>query len=62
MIADLYLLDELLTDEEREVRDKVRAFCDREVMPVMGEYWDRAEFPFELVPKIAEPGHRRRDH
>lgn len=45
MIADLYLLDELLTDEEREVRDKVRAFCDRELIPVMGEYWDRAEFP-----------------
>jgi glutaryl-CoA dehydrogenase len=52
--TDFYLLDELLTDEERQIRDKVRAFCDREVIPIMGEYWDRAEFPFELVPKIAE--------
>jgi glutaryl-CoA dehydrogenase len=52
--TDFYLLDELLTDEEREVRDKVRTFCDREIIPVMGEYWDRAEFPFELVPRIAE--------
>jgi glutaryl-CoA dehydrogenase len=45
VIADLYLHDELLSDEEREVRGKVRAFCDRELIPVMGEYWDRAEFP-----------------
>ena len=43
--TNLYLLDELLSDEERKVRDKVRAFCDRDLIPVMGEYWDRAEFP-----------------
>lgn len=54
--TDFYLLDELLTDEEREVRDRVRAFCDREVIPVMNEYWDRAEFPFEMIPKFAELG------
>ena len=35
--TDYYLLDELLTDEEREVRDRVRAFADREVIPVINE-------------------------
>ncbi|MBA3424577.1 MAG: acyl-CoA dehydrogenase family protein [Rubrobacter sp.] len=54
--TDFYLLDELLTEEEREVRDRVRAFCDREVIPVMNDYWDRAEFPFEMIPKFAELG------
>ncbi|HEX8995114.1 MAG TPA: acyl-CoA dehydrogenase family protein [Ktedonobacterales bacterium] len=54
--TDYYLLDELLTDEERAVRDKVRAFCDREVIPVAQDYWERAEFPFELVPKLAKLG------
>jgi glutaryl-CoA dehydrogenase len=54
--ADYYLLDELLTDEAREVRDRVRAFVDTEVLPVINDYWDRAEFPFELVPKIARLG------
>ena len=44
----------MLSDEEREIRDKVRSFADREVIPVINEYWDKAEFPFELVPKIAE--------
>ena len=46
-------MDELLTEKERSVRDKVRAFCDQEVIPIINDYWERAEFPFELIPKIA---------
>ena len=56
MATDFYLLDERLTDEERAIRDRLRAFCDREVTPVINDYWERAEFPFALVPKIAELG------
>ena len=52
--ADLYLVEELLSDEVRAVRDRVRHFCDREVVPIINDYWQREEFPFELVPKIAE--------
>ncbi len=52
--TDYYLVEELLTDEEREIRDKVRAFADREVIPVINDYWNKEEFPFELIPKIAE--------
>ncbi len=51
--SDIYLTDELLGDEERAVRDRVRRFCDEEVAPVINGYWERAEFPFELVPKLA---------
>ena len=51
--TDYYLLDDLFTDEERGVRDKVRAFADAEVIPIINEYWEKAEFPFELVPKVA---------
>ncbi len=54
--TDYYLIEELLTDEERQIRDKVREFCDREIIPVMNDYWDRAEFPFEMIPKFAELG------
>ena len=53
---DYYLLDELLTDEARAVRDRVRAFVDTEVLPVINGYWDRAEFPWPLVPKLAGLG------
>ena len=51
--ADYFLLDELLTEEERDVRDRVRAFCDREVIPVVNGYWEREDFPFELLPKLS---------
>src|SRR5947209_1346068 len=51
--VDFYLMDELLTEEERSIRDKVHAFCDKEVIPIINDYWERAEFPFELIPKIA---------
>ena len=56
LVTDYYLLDELFTDEEREIRDRVRAFADAEVIPVINGYWEKAEFPFELVPKVAELG------
>ena len=51
--TDYYHMDELLSAEERQIRDKVRAFCDREVIPVINDYWERAAFPFELIPKLA---------
>jgi len=53
---DYYLLDDLLTDGARAVRDKVRAFVDSDLLPVINDYWDRAEFPFALVPKLAGLG------
>ncbi|MEU9208409.1 acyl-CoA dehydrogenase family protein [Streptomyces sp. NPDC048415] len=52
--SDYYLLDNLLTDEQRALRKKVREFMDREVTPIINPYWERAEFPFELLPKLAQ--------
>lgn len=54
--SDYYLLEELLTDEQQALRRKVRDFMDHEVLPVINPYWERAEFPFELVPKLARLG------
>jgi glutaryl-CoA dehydrogenase len=34
----------------------VREHVDREIVPVMADYWDRAEFPFELLPGLGELG------
>lgn len=53
---DFYHLDALLTPQERELRDRVRTFCDEEIIPIINGYWERAEFPFELIPKLAELG------
>src|SRR6201995_1970441 len=54
--SDYYLLDEDLSDDERAIRDRVRAFGEQDVLPVINDYWERAEFPFEVVPKLAALG------
>lgn len=54
--TDYYLLDELLSEEEVLIRKKVRAFVDTSVLPVINDYWEAAQFPFELVPGIAQLG------
>jgi glutaryl-CoA dehydrogenase len=46
----------LLSEEERGVRDRVREFVDREVIPTAADYWDRAEFPFDLLPGLGKLG------
>lgn len=53
--GDFYHLgEEALKDEDRALQLKVRAFLEKEVKPVVNKYWLKAEFPFELIPKIAE--------
>jgi glutaryl-CoA dehydrogenase len=46
----------LLSEEEKEIREQVREFVDREVIPTAADYWDRGEFPFYLLPNLAETG------
>src|ERR687892_837426 len=50
--TDYFFLDDLLTEEERDVRDRVRFFCDKDLIPIINDYWEREKFPFELLPKI----------
>ena len=54
--VDFLNASSLLSDEEKEIRDRVREHVDREIVPVMADYWDRAEFPFELVPGLGKLG------
>jgi acyl-CoA oxidase len=52
--SDYYQFDDLLSAEERSLRKKVREVMHREVAPIMAEYWEKAEFPFHIVPKLAD--------
>ncbi len=54
--TDFYDVEELLEPAEIEIRNRVRDFCAREVTPRINDYWERAEFPFDLVPRLAEIG------
>jgi Acyl-CoA dehydrogenases len=53
-ITDFYLLGESLSDTQRDIQQRVRSFARGEVLPVINDYWERAEFPFELLPKLAK--------
>ena len=52
--TDYFLMKEQLTEDELELMYKVRKFGETEILPIVSAYWERGEFPFELVPKIAE--------
>ncbi|MBX3065305.1 MAG: acyl-CoA dehydrogenase family protein [Anaerolineae bacterium] len=54
--TDYYHMDDLLTDQEREVRYRVREFMMNEVEPIINDYWERGEMPMELLPKLRALG------
>ena len=54
--TDFYLLEQDLPANVQEVRDRVRSFVDDEVLPVIHDYWERAEFPYELLEGLAATG------
>ena len=54
--TDYFLIEDLLADEQRALRQRVREFMEREVIPIINPYWERAEFPHELLPKRGQLG------
>ncbi|POS01241.1 acyl-CoA dehydrogenase family protein [Flavobacterium croceum] len=53
---DYYLLDDLLTEEHKLVRDAARAWVKREVSPIIEDYAQRAEFPKQIIKGLGEIG------
>jgi len=51
--GDFYDLAGMLTEEECALQLKVRHFMETEIQPIVNEYWFKAEFPFEIIPKLA---------
>ncbi len=54
--VDYFDIDEMLTDEEKSIRDTVRDFVNEEVIPIIEEYNQEMQFPTQLIPKMAELG------
>ncbi len=54
--VDFYDVDSLLSEEERAVRDTVRAWVDENLIPIIGEHYIEGRFPKQLVPQMAELG------
>jgi glutaryl-CoA dehydrogenase len=56
LATDYFLVREQLTDEQWERLMDTRRFVDREVLPVIAGYWERAELPWPLIRRLAELG------
>jgi glutaryl-CoA dehydrogenase len=54
--GDFLLIDEMLSEEERMVRDTVRNFVDERVMPTIADDFEQAEAPMHLVREMGEMG------
>ncbi|WP_333661052.1 acyl-CoA dehydrogenase family protein [Chishuiella changwenlii] len=52
--GDFYDVFHTLTPDQRALQLKVRAFMEKEVRPIVNDYWLRDQFPFELIDKFRE--------
>ncbi|KHD87804.1 MAG: acyl-CoA dehydrogenase [Bdellovibrio sp. ArHS] len=48
--------DSLFTEDELMVRNLIRDFVTREILPSIGEQYDKGHFPTEIIPRLGELG------
>jgi glutaryl-CoA dehydrogenase len=56
LFTDYFLLAEEFTPAQLDYLRRTRIFVNKEVMPVINGYWEKAEFPWPLLEKMAEAG------
>lgn len=52
--GDFYNISHTLNPEERALQLRVRDFMEKEIKPIVNDYWIKGEFPHHLIPKVAE--------
>ncbi|KAJ8753748.1 hypothetical protein K2173_000002 [Erythroxylum novogranatense] len=55
-VSDYFQFDDLLSPDEQALRWKVRSVMEKEVAPIMAEYWEKAKFPFHVIPSLGALG------
>ncbi len=53
---DYFLVDELLTEEHKLIRDAVRAYVKKDISPIIEEYAQNAKFPSQIIKGMGELG------
>lgn len=53
---DYFNIDELLTDENKLIRESVRNYVKKEISPIIEDYAQRAEFPKQIVKQMGDLG------
>ncbi len=51
--GDFYSIATTVSEDDKAILARVRAFMEAEVAPIINDYWIRAAFPFELIPRMA---------
>src|SRR6266487_3731024 len=54
--VDFYEIDSLLKEDEIQIRDHVRGWVEARYLPLIEEAYEKAYFPKEVIPEIAEMG------
>ena len=54
--TDFLEISKYFSEEEIMVQNTARAFCEKEISPIIEEFYERGEFPSHLIPKFAELG------
>jgi len=54
--VDYYQLDDLLTDEQKLIRETARQWVKKEVSPIIDEHYEKASFPTHLLKGLGEIG------
>ena len=55
--GDLFNIGAALNEEERAIRDSVRAFVDEKVLPIIGSCYVDGRFPKELIAEMGANGY-----
>ena len=53
---DFYGVDDLLTEEQKLIRDSVRDWVKKDLSPIIEYYAQRAEFPHHVIKGLADAG------
>jgi glutaryl-CoA dehydrogenase len=53
---DLYRLDDLLSEDDKDLRDRVRSWVQTRFAPHINRCWNQGTFPLEVVPELASLG------
>ena len=53
---DYFNMDELLTDEHKLIREAAREWVKKEISPIIEDACQKAEFPRQILPGLAEIG------
>jgi glutaryl-CoA dehydrogenase len=54
--VDFVRFDDLLTDEEKTIRQAVRDWVEEKYLPLIEHHYEAASFPAQIIPQIAELG------